>query len=107
MKIEDSMIETTNHLSDSVNTLHRVSKTFRSAFGILIEFWKVYIIKIRGKVKIPDYVQIRDDQFTLLAYFRADRPEDALKKIGLESKTDELKIIISELPFGKLKKLDV
>ena len=42
----------------------------------------MYIIKIRGKVKIPDYIQIRDDQFTLLAYFRADRPEEALKKIG-------------------------
>ena len=32
----------------------------------------MYIIKIKGKVKIPDYVQIRDDKFTLLAYFRAD-----------------------------------
>jgi hypothetical protein len=107
MKIDRTIIETTNHPCNSVNPLCRVSKTFKSAFGILIEFWKVYIMKIRGKVKIPDYVQIRDDQFTLLAYFRADRPEDALKKIGLDSKTDELKKIISELPFGKLKKLDM
>ena len=67
----------------------------------------MYIIKIRGKVKIPDYIQIRDDQFTLLAYFRADRPEDALKKIGLENKTKEVKQIIEELPFGKIRKLEL
>jgi len=67
----------------------------------------MYIIKIRGKVKIPDYIQIRDDQFTLLAYFRADRPEDALRKIGLESKTDEVKKIIDGLPFGKIQKLEI
>ena len=30
----------------------------------------VYIIKIKGKAKIPDYVQLRDDNFTLIAYFR-------------------------------------
>ena len=67
----------------------------------------MFIIKIRGKVKIPDYIQIRDDQFTLLAYFRADRPEEALKKIGLSEKEQEVKKIISELPYGKLKKLEV
>jgi hypothetical protein len=43
----------------------------------------MYLIKIKGKVKIPDYVQLRDEKFTLLAYFRADRPENALQKAGL------------------------
>ena len=51
-------------------------------------------MKIRGKVKIPDYIQIRDDQFTLLAYFRADRPEDALRKIGLSERENQLKEIV-------------
>lgn len=88
-------------------TIRSLSKTFESALLLLNEFWNVYIIKIRGKVKIPDYIQIRDDQFTLLAYFRADRPEEALRKLGLESKVEALKGIIDELPFGKLKKLDV
>lgn len=88
-------------------SIRSMSKTFESALVVLDEFWKVYIIKIRGKVKIPDYIQIRDDQFTLLAYFRADRPEEALRKLGLGSKTEALKGIIDELPFGKLKKLEV
>jgi hypothetical protein len=67
----------------------------------------MYIIKIRGKVKIPDYIQIRDEEFTLLAYFRADRPDDALKKIGLLEQADEIKKIIAALPFGKVQKLEL
>lgn len=67
----------------------------------------MYIIKIQGKVKIPDYVQLRDDKFTLLAYFRADRPENALMKVGLGDKEELIKKIIAELPYGKIKKLEV
>ena len=67
----------------------------------------MYILKIKGKVKIPDYVQIRDDQFTLLAYFRADRPERALQKCGLADKQEQIEAIIEELPFGKIQKLEL
>ncbi len=67
----------------------------------------MYIIKIKGKVKIPDYVQIRDDKFTLLAYFRADRPEQALQKCGLGDKEKEIKEMINNLPYGKVQKLDI
>lgn len=67
----------------------------------------MYILKIKGKVKIPDYVQIRDDQFTLLAYFRADRPERALVKCGLADKQAQIEAIIEELPFGKIQKLEL
>lgn len=66
----------------------------------------MYIIKIKGKVRIPDYVQIRDEAFTLLAYFRADRPERALLKCGLSDKEPEIMKIIENLPFGKLQKLE-
>ena len=67
----------------------------------------MYIIKIRGKVKIPDYIQIRDDDFALLSYFRADRPEEALRKIGLSNKEAEMKSVIASLPYGKIKKLEL
>jgi hypothetical protein len=66
----------------------------------------LYIIKVKGKAKIPDYIQLRDDQFVLVAYFRADRPVKPLKKLGLEGKEAELESIIRELPFGKLQKLE-
>ena len=67
----------------------------------------MYIIKVKGKAKIPDYIQLRDDSFVLIAYFRADRPLKKLEKYGLEGKEDELKAIISDLPYGKLQKLEI
>ena len=67
----------------------------------------MYIIKVKGKAKIPDYIQLRDDQFVLIAYFRADRPLKKLEKYGLDGKENELKEVIEALPYGKLQKLSV
>lgn len=67
----------------------------------------MYIIKVKGVAKIPDYVQLRDDSFTLLAYFRLDRPEKALKKIGMADKMPYIMKIANEIPFGKIQKLDL
>jgi hypothetical protein len=70
-------------------------------------FAVVYLIKVKGKVKIPDYIQLRDDSFTLLAYFRADRPETSLEKLGLSHKLDELRLLIGQLPYGKIYKWEI
>ncbi|MEQ9300040.1 MAG: fructose-6-phosphate aldolase [Cyclobacteriaceae bacterium] len=67
----------------------------------------MYIIKVKGKAKIPNYIQLRDDKFVLIAYFRADRPLKKLEKYGLEGKEDALQEIINELPFGKLQELNI
>ncbi len=67
----------------------------------------MYIIKVKGKAKIPDYIQLRDEKFVLIAYFRADRPLQKLEKFGLEGKEEELKKLIDSLPFGKLQKLEL
>lgn len=67
----------------------------------------MYIIKVKGKAKIPDYIQLRDDNFVLIAYFRADRPLKQLQKYGLEGKEEALAAVISGLSFGKLQKLEI
>ncbi|WPP51528.1 fructose-6-phosphate aldolase [Catalinimonas niigatensis] len=67
----------------------------------------MYIIKVKGKAKIPDYIQLRDDNFVLVAYFRADRELKKLEKYGLDGKDEILKEIIERLPYGKLQKLEV
>lgn len=67
----------------------------------------MYIIKVKGKAKIPDYIQLRDDNFVLIAYFRADRPLKKLEKYGLEGKEEALKEIIETLSYGKLQKLEI
>lgn len=67
----------------------------------------MYAIKVKGVAKIPDYVQLRDENFTLLAYFRVDRPDKTLERIGLGDKTDRIMQLITNLPFGKILKLDI
>ena len=67
----------------------------------------MYIFKVRGKAKIPDYIQLRDEDFVLIAYFRADRPLKNLQKYGLDGKEEMLKKIIEDLPFGKMQSLKV
>ena len=64
----------------------------------------MFIIKVKGKAKIPDYIQLRDQNMVLVAYFRADRPLKILKKLGLEGKEESFLRLIAALPFGKLQK---
>jgi hypothetical protein len=68
---------------------------------------KMYVIKVKGVAKIPDYVQLRDDEFTLLAYFRVDRPEKSLDKVGLTDKAEYIMNVIKDLPFGQILKLEL
>lgn len=66
----------------------------------------MYLLKIKGKAKIPDYIQLRDENFTLKAYFRVDRPEKSLLKFNFtEDQLEKLYRIINEAPFGIVQKL--
>ncbi|ALJ00293.1 hypothetical protein [Rufibacter tibetensis] len=67
----------------------------------------MYIIKVKGKAKIPDYIQLRDENFVLIAYFRADRPLKNLDRYGLDNKEEALASVIEGLEFGKLQKLEI
>ena len=69
----------------------------------------MYIIKVKGKKKIPDYLQIRDDDFTLIGYLsiKPGSPLLRLEKLGLEGKEEQLRRIIETIPFGKLQKLEI
>ncbi|WP_461790260.1 fructose-6-phosphate aldolase [Pedobacter sp.] len=67
----------------------------------------MYIIKVKGIAKIPDYVQLRDDKFTLLAYFRVDRPDKSLEKLGFGDHQEKIMNIINDLPFGQVTKLEL
>ncbi len=67
----------------------------------------VYILKIKGRAKIPDYIQMRDENLTLLGYFRVDRPERSLEKLGFKQHIEELNKIFQAMPFGKIQKLEL
>lgn len=67
----------------------------------------MYIIKIQGTSKIPDFIQIRDDDFTLIAYFRINNPRRALNRCRLIDKQEEIISLAKKLPYGKIQKLEV
>ncbi|MES2380945.1 MAG: fructose-6-phosphate aldolase [Bacteroidota bacterium] len=62
----------------------------------------MYIVKIKGVAKIPDYLQVRDDNFTLICYTRTDRPEKALEKCGLGNHIEKIKELMNAIPFGQV-----
>jgi len=69
----------------------------------------MYIIKVKGKKKIPNYVQLRDENFMLVGYFsfREGRPLRDLEKYGLDGKEKELELFVANMPYGKLQKLEL
>ena len=67
----------------------------------------MYIIKIKGKVKIPDFIQLRNDKMILLEYFSASRPINRLRKYGLKSSDEEIINYVNGLEYGKIQKLDL
>ena len=67
----------------------------------------MYILKIQGTKKIPDYIQIRDEDFTLIAYFRMNNPRRALTRCNLLGRMDEILKVAGELQYGQIRKLDL
>lgn len=69
----------------------------------------MYVIKVKGKKKIPDYVQVRDDNFTLIGYMSI-KPGNSmlrLEKLGMKEREEEFRRFIDKIPYGKLQKFDL
>ena len=64
----------------------------------------LYVLKIKGTTTIPDFVQIRDENLTLRAYFRLSQIEKGLKKNNLESQLEGITSLLKKIPFGKIRK---
>ncbi len=58
----------------------------------------MYVLKTKGTAKIPDYVQIRDNNFILVNHFALKSLEKHIEKINLIE-------AIKNLEFGKLIKI--
>jgi len=67
-----------------------------------------YLMKVKGKAKIPDYIQLRDKDLTLIGYFRPGRKERLLKVVKDERVAQKLQEEIDEMTeYGKLKKVEI
>ena len=67
----------------------------------------MFILKIEGTKKIPDYIQIRDESFSLIAYFKINNPKTALSRCNLMDRMDEILRIANEMEYGKIQKLEL
>lgn len=67
-----------------------------------------YLMKVKGKAKIPDYIQLRDKDLTLIGYFRPNRMERLHKVVRNETHAQKLQTIIDELKdYGKMIKVEL
>ena len=61
-----------------------------------------YLMKVKGKAKIPDYIQLRDENLTLIGYFRPNRKERLDKIIkDPDSAAQIQKVIDSMEEYGR------
>ena len=66
----------------------------------------LYVLKIKGTKMIPDFVQIRDENMSLRAYFRLSQQEIGLKKNNLSEDAEGIMKLLNEIPFGKIYKYE-
>ena len=64
----------------------------------------LYVLKIKGTETIPDFVQIRDENMTLRAYFRLSQLENGLKKNKLEKDSKGIIDLLNRIPYGIIHK---
>ncbi|MBN2668959.1 MAG: hypothetical protein JXR60_07005 [Bacteroidales bacterium] len=62
----------------------------------------IYLLKTKGTAKIPDYIQIRDESFQLIAHCKVSVAIRTLAKHGISVKVENLEAFIEQLPIGKL-----
>jgi hypothetical protein len=67
----------------------------------------IYLIKTKGTSIIPEFVQMRDNNFVLVSHFRVDKADNAIEKSGLGKHKDRIIEIIKELSFGVLYKVNL
>lgn len=65
-----------------------------------------YLMKVKGKAKIPDYIQLRDENLTLVGYFRPNRKERLSKVVPDPKQAAVIQEAIDALEdYGKMTKV--
>jgi hypothetical protein len=67
-----------------------------------------YVLKVKGKAKIPDYIQVRDESFTLIGYFRPERHANTTRKIDEHKELfAKIELLAESIPFGQVTKIEI
>jgi len=62
----------------------------------------MYFLKTKGTTKIPDFMQVRDEKFTLISHFKLDRTVENLKQLSIKTNIEKILEIIDNLEYGVL-----
>jgi hypothetical protein len=65
----------------------------------------MYFIKTKGTAKIPDYVQIRGNNFALIEHITLNKINDFINNSDFNDK-QKIKDMLADAPFGKIIKID-
>ncbi len=66
----------------------------------------MYILKTKGTAKIPDYIQIRDNNFILIDHFKANVTKKTLEKLNYIKNVNKFIEVVNNLQYGVLKKIE-
>ncbi|MCX6257209.1 MAG: fructose-6-phosphate aldolase [Bacteroidia bacterium] len=66
----------------------------------------MYILKTKGTARIPDYFQIRDDNFILVHHFRTDQVGKWISSTLPEEDQKKYSKLFASVPYGKLTKFE-
>lgn len=64
----------------------------------------IYLLKTLGTDHISDYIQLRDSNFALLAFFSFIRMKPGFENFNI-SYTDDLQLFIDSMPWGVIRSL--
>ncbi len=67
----------------------------------------MYILKTQGTSKIPDYIQLRDEHYALVAHIRAYNPKKQLEKLGYGQHVAKIVEAIEKAEYGVVFKVEV
>jgi len=65
-----------------------------------------YILKTKGTAKIPNYIQIRDENFQLIKHCTINKSVQVFKELDIVIVEENTLDFIENLPFGKLIAVD-
>lgn len=67
-----------------------------------------YLLKVKGKAKIPDYIQVRDAHFTLIGYFRPGRgARHSERSAGADAFNQQIEALAAPLAYGLVTRVEL
>jgi hypothetical protein len=66
----------------------------------------MHFIKVKGTDKIPDFIQIRDNDFKLIAYFSTKNIKKGLERNNLSQYLDTIEKLNETADFSEIIKIE-